>query len=229
MCGRYTNTAEPRELEQRFGVNIPFSEGTRRYNVAPTEDVLAVVLGADGAPVARALRWGLIPLWVKDGRTTHKMINARSETATAKPAYRTLIATAERRALLVADGFYEWLRSEDPKQPRQPFHFTVDGGEPFAFAALWTPGRLDGEKIASATILTTSANGVVGRIHDRMPVILPDRASEHAWLDPRLDAAAASALCVPLADSRIRAAPANPAVNKTGKDLPEGPELLHAP
>jgi putative SOS response-associated peptidase YedK len=90
---------------------------------------------------------------------------------------------------------------------------------------LWTPGRLQtGEQIATATILTTSANTVVARLHDRMPVILPDRASELEWLSADLDATAATALCVPLAAERLTAAPANPTLNKAG--VPEGPQLL---
>lgn len=154
------------------------------------------------------------------------MINARSETADSKPAYRKLLASAARRALLPADGFYEWLRPEDRKQKRIPFRFTLSDGAPFAFAGLWTPTRIDGEWIATATILTTSANAVVARLHDRMPVILPDRDSELAWLSPELDAPGAKALCVPLAPDLLIATPANPAVNRAG--IPEGPELLQA-
>jgi putative SOS response-associated peptidase YedK len=227
MCGRYTNTLDPQALEQRFGVRLPFSEGTGRYNVAPTEPVVGIVLDKDGLAASRVLRWGLIPSWVRSGRIAHTMINARSETAGTKPTYRDLIGNASRRALLPADGFYEWLRSEDPKQPRLPFRFTVDDGGPFAFAALWTPGWYDGERVASATIMTCRANGVVGRLHDRMPVILPDRASELAWLDPEIDGPAALGMCEPLADARLHVGPANPAVNKSGGV--EGPELLALP
>jgi putative SOS response-associated peptidase YedK len=227
MCGRYTNTSDPQALEQRFGLRLPFTEGTRRYNVAPTEPVVGIMLDDHGKTEARVLRWGLIPSWARSGRVTHTMINARSETAGTKPTYRDLIGKATRRVLLPADGFYEWLRSEDPKQPRLPFRFTVDDGGPFAFAGLWTPGWRDGEPIASATILTCRANGVVGRLHDRMPVILPDRDSELAWLHADVDGAQALTMCAPLADDRMRVSPANPAVNKSGG--PEGPELLEAP
>ena len=227
MCGRYTTTAGPGELEARFGVAIPFSEGVRRFNIAPTEPVAALVRRAPEAPVsARALRWGLVPSWSRDTKSAFKMINARSESAASRPAYRTLLASASGRTLLLADGFYEWLRSEDPKQPRQPFRFTVDGGAPFAFAGLWTRARIGGEPIESATMLTTAANALVAPIHDRMPVILAGAAEERAWLDPALDAAAALALCRPLAPERMQVAAANPAMNKSG--IPEGPELLLA-
>ena len=188
---------------------------------------MAIVRGEDGEPQARAMRWGLIPPWAKDAKIASKMINARSETAAERPAFRRLLERADRRALLVADGFYEWLRSEDAKQPRIPFRFTLADGALFAFAGLWTPATLDGARIESVTILTTAANAVVARIHDRMPVILGDRESELAWLSPELDGVAAKALCVPLPAERMVVAAANPLVNKSGGA--EGPELLLAP
>jgi putative SOS response-associated peptidase YedK len=229
ICGRYTNTAEPDALQRRFAVGIPFSEGSRRYNIAPTQTIIAIIRGEDGEPQARPMRWGLIPPWAKDAKIAYKMINARSETADEKGAYKRLLASADRRALLLADGFYEWLRSEDRKQPRVPFRFTLADGEPFAFAGLWTPGRLDGEAIESATILTTAANRLVAGVHDRMPVILAGAEGERAWLSPELDAAAAKAMCVPFPAELMAVAPANPLVNKVGGGVEEGPELLRAP
>ena len=187
------------------------------------------MLGDDGEWEARAMRWGLIPPWAKDAKIAYKMINARAETVDQKNAYRRLIADADRRALLIADGFYEWLRPEDRKQPRQPFRFSLTDGSPFAFAGLWTPSKLDGEPIETATILTTSANAVVAAIHDRMPVILDGPDAERAWLSPALDAAAAKALLGPLPAERMVAAPANPLVNKVASGVEEGPELLLAP
>ena len=175
------------------------------------------------------MRWGLIPPWAKDAKVAYKMINARSETADEKGSYKRLLATAERRALLLADGFYEWLRPEDRKLARVPFRFTLADGAPFAFAGLWTPGTLDGEPIESATILTTAANSLVAAVHDRMPVILAGPDGEQAWLSPELDALAAKALCVPFAAESMSVSPANPLVNKVGSGVPEGPEMLVAP
>ena len=209
-------------------MSIPFREGSRRYNVAPTQTVIAIVRGEDGEPQARAMRWGLIPPWAKDAKIAYKMINARSETADEKGSYKRLLADADRRALLLADGFYEWLRSEDRKLPRVPFRFTLSEGEPFAFAGLWTPGRLDGEPIESATILTTAANGLVAAVHDRMPVILPGPDGERAWLSPELDVAGAKAMCVPFPAELMAVSPASRLVNKVGAGVPEGPELLVA-
>jgi putative SOS response-associated peptidase YedK len=210
-------------------VSIPFSEGSRRYNIAPTETVIAIVRGEDGQAQARPMRWGLIPTWARDARIASRMINARSETADTQSAFRGLLASADRRALLLADGFYEWLRGEDRKLPRVPFRFTLADGAPFAFAGLWTPGTLDGEPIESATVLTTAANSLVAPVHGRMPVILAGPEAERAWLSPELDAAAAKALCVPLAADLMAVAAANPRVNKAGAVEEEGPELLRAP
>jgi len=229
VCGRYTNTAGVEELNARFQVPIASAEGTRRFNVAPTEEVLAIV-APKGEPEARLLRWGLIPPWAKDLKGASKMINARMEAVVSTPAYRALVPKASRRALQLADGYFEWLKPEKRSEPRQPFFFQVDGGVPFAFAALWTPARVGGEWVQSVTLLTCDAapNRVAAAIHGRMPVILADRDAQQAWLNPALGAQEALALCGPLGAERLSAQPANPAVNKAGGAV-EGPELLLAP
>jgi putative SOS response-associated peptidase YedK len=230
MCGRYTNTAGVEELNERFGVPIPTAEGTHRYNVAPTEQVLAIA-APKGEPEAELMRWGLVPSWASEIKGHPLMINARIETVMSKPAYRRLIPRGERRALQIADGYFEWLKPERRSEPRQPFYFLVDGGVPFAFAALWTPAKVQGEWVQSVSLLTCDAapNPVAARIHDRMPVILADADAQRAWLDPSLDADDALALCGPLPASRLSARPANPAVNKAGEPEREGPALLVAP
>src|SRR6185312_17542934 len=126
--------------------------------------------------------------------------------------------------------YFEWLKPERRDQPRQPFYFQVDGGELFAFAALWTPARIDGEWIASTAMLTCGVEGnpVAAAIHDRMPVILADRDAQRAWLDPSVGAEEALTLCGPLPAERLSAHPANPAVNNV-HTAPDGPELLVAP
>ncbi|MFZ2050081.1 MAG: SOS response-associated peptidase [Solirubrobacteraceae bacterium] len=227
MCGRYTNTVGPEELNERFGVPMLGEQGTHRYNIAPTEQVLAMV-APEGAPEARMLRWGLVPHWAKELRIGNRMINARLETVATSSAYGPLIARGSRRALQIADGYYEWLKAEHRGQPRQPFLFRVDGGIPFAFAALWTPARVEGQHVESVVLLTcdSSANRVAAAVHDRMPVILADAEAQRAWLDLRLDAQDVLALCGPLPQQRLSASPANPAVNKAGVD---GPEMIVAP
>lgn len=229
MCGRYTNTTGVEELNEHFGVMIGEETGTRRFNIAPTEDVLALVRPHEQVE-ARVLRWGLVPSWSKDLKSAAKMINARMETVTTKPAYRSLIEKGSRRALQIADGYFEWLKPERPKEPRQPFFFQVDGGVPFAFAALWTPAKVQDEWVESVALLTCDAasNRVAAAVHGRMPVILADRDAQLAWLDGNLDAREALSLCGALPESRLSAHPANPAVNKVVEGV-EGPELLSAP
>ena len=156
------------------------------------------------------------------------MINAKTERLTESRAYSPLIGKFRHRCLIVADGFYEWLKSEDPKQPRLPFRFTVDGGEPFAFAGICTRKEWEGDWLYSCTIITTTPNEVVKPVHDRMPVILPGAEAEQAWLSTDLSAEDAVSMCVPLDPVRMQSAPANPKLNKVGKGI-EGPELLVVP
>lgn len=222
MCGRFTLTASQRSaLEDRFGASLPEGEGLERYNVAPTETIVAVCAGREG----RLLRWGLVPRWAKDLKIGARMINARAETVASKSVFAPLVESSGGRCLILADGFYEWLRPEDKKAPRVPFRFTVDGGEPFAFAGLWTRARIGGEAVESATILTTAPNPLVARLHDRMPVILPGPEAEAAWLSDAVTGAEALSLCGPLDAGRMTVTPANPAVNKPDPDA-EGPHLL---
>ena len=245
MCGRYTLTKKKHDdLASRFEAKLGDAvresaddgaerdrtpSGLGRFNVAPTQEVLAVVRdGEDAEREMRLLRWGLLPKWVKDLKAGYKMINAKAETLAERPAYRPLVGKFNHRCLILADGFYEWMKAEDPKQPRQPVHFTVDGGEPFAFAGLWTRAKVGGEWIESCVIVTTEPNEVVARVHDRMPAILAGPDVEAAWLDPATKAEDAVELCAPLAADRVRSAPANPALNKVGA-ADEGPQLLVAP
>jgi putative SOS response-associated peptidase YedK len=231
VCGRYTNTAGVAELSEGLCLSVPAGEGTRRFNIAPTENVLAVI-APHGEPEARVLRWGLVSPWAKDLRGGAKLINARVETVAAKAPFRDLIGRAERRALQVADGYFEWLAPEHQRrgEPRQPFYFQVDGGALFAFAAVWTPAKIAGEWVHSVSMLTCPAasNRVAAAVHYRMPVILAEEEARRAWLDPGLDTQDALALCEPLPTSRLSARPANPAVNKPDP-AGEGPQLLIAP
>src|SRR5215211_6392026 len=163
MCGRFTATfVEPQMIAARFGGResaIPAAT-LGRYNVCPTEQLLAVCAGPDGERRARDLRWGLVPPWARALRAGPEPINARSETAAQRQPFAALLARPERRCLVPADGWYEWLRAERPGGERLPFRYTVDGGAPFAFAGLWDEHRVEGERLASVAVLTTTANAV---------------------------------------------------------------------
>jgi putative SOS response-associated peptidase YedK len=221
MCGRFTVATDPAELAERFEVQLP-EDWTPSYNVAPTQPVLGVVRRRDAPRELRELRFGLIPHWAKDAKVGFSMINARAETVRTKGAYKGLLE--RRRALIVADGFYEWRK--DPDGRKRPVHFTLADGEPFAFAGLWASWH-DPEAdawIDSCSIITTAANELVAQTHDRMPVIIPRRA-EGSWLDPALSPAEVDALLAPYPAGAMHAAEASMLVNSAKND---GPELLDA-
>ena len=142
MCGRYSNTRGKaddvtRRLTELMGVPRPQSDvGFERFNIAPTDPVVVAVDDDDGRRLA-TLRWGLKRHWMKDDKARFQMINARAETIQERPAYRDLVEQSKHRCLVLADGWYEWQKPEDPKQPRRPVRFSLRGGEPFAFAGLW--------------------------------------------------------------------------------------------
>jgi putative SOS response-associated peptidase YedK len=208
VCGRYTlSTVDGPEIAQRFGlITPPAAETLGRFNVCPTETVAAVLDAGEAA----AVPWSLRPF----RNQNYAPINVRSETAGSR--FKRLLVGG--RCLVLADGWYEWMKAEKKGQQRLPFRYTVDGGEPFAFA-----GFYDG---TGAAILTTEANEICAPIHDRMPVVLTDPEAEAAWLSDDVDAEAALEFLRPLESARVSVAPANPAVNRAGV---EGPELLTPP
>lgn len=180
MCGRYTLTTPVGELADRFGVEDPLPEDSvaPRYNVAPSQEVLTVVADGVGERRMELLRWGLVPSWAKEPKSGP--INARAETVAEKPSFRKPFR--ERRGLIVADGYFEWKKQGGG--PKQPYYFTVRGGEPFAFAGLWEVWRRSGgEELRTCALVTTKPNQLAAEVHDRMPVILPPEAYE-LWLDP---------------------------------------------
>lgn len=186
MCGRFSLTTAPEAMRALFAYEEQPNLAPR-FNVAPTQPVATVRLAAGGKRELAFMRWGLVPSWANDASMGARMINARAETVTDKPAFRD--AFRRRRCLVPVDGFYEW-REEDGR--RQPFRIGMKGGGVFAFAGLWerwtakapTPalGVAAGESVETVTIVTTEANDKLRPIHERMPVILPP--SDHAaWLD----------------------------------------------
>jgi putative SOS response-associated peptidase YedK len=224
VCGRYTlTTPGGRALAERFHLGDPDAiapETLERFNVCPTEPV-AVGIVEDEQRVARTMRWGLVPRFARELGKGFQPINARSETAATKSPFAELFERPDRRCLVFADGWYEWLKAEKKGGPRIPFRYTVDDGGPFAFAGLWGRSRIGGELIHSMCILTTAANAVSAPVHDRMPVVLAGPDEEAAWLAGESDG-----LLGPLDAGRTAVAPANPAVNRAGV---EGRELLVVP
>jgi putative SOS response-associated peptidase YedK len=179
MCGRYTLTARRLHiLEERL--NTTFPELAPRYNIAPSQPVPIVRAAEEEGYDLATVRWGLVPSWSKDPKSSYSLINARAETVAEKPAYRT--AFRRRRCLIPADGFYEWKQKDGGKQP---YHIRMKDGEPFGFAGLWEHWEGDGQVVESCSIIVTEANDLVRSVHDRMPVIVaPD--DYRLWLDPAI-------------------------------------------
>jgi putative SOS response-associated peptidase YedK len=180
MCGRFTLTADLKDLAERFSVPPGTAHYSPRFNIAPTQNV--IVVGDDGQRYMKMMKWGLIPSWAKDPAIGNRMINARVETIAEKPSFRA--ALKKRRCLIPADGFYEWQKLGKIKQP---VRIMLKSREPFGFAGLWEHWTSpDKEEILSCTIITTEANELLKQVHDRMPVILT-RESESQWLDRKND------------------------------------------
>jgi putative SOS response-associated peptidase YedK len=223
MCGRYAITSSPDAIRALFRYddvpNFP-----PRYNIAPTQPI-AVVRVEEGKRRFALVRWGFIPSWVKDPKTVSLLFNARGETAIDKPAYRA--AMKRRRCLIPADGFYEWQRVGEGKQP---FYVRSKNGEPLAFAGLWeTWTGLNGEELETAAIVTTTANTTLAPVHDRMPVVVPPDAFD-LWLNcAEVDAQTAAALIVPAPDDLLEAYPVSSAVNRVANDEPALLELATPP
>lgn len=216
MCGRFTLTVDPDELQQQFGLAAPPpADLVPRYNIAPTQPVAVI----PNAPERRLelFQWGLIPSWAKDPKIGNKMINARAETLAEKPSFRS--ALKRRRCLVVADGFYEWKKDGTRKQGKQPMYITLADGRPFAFAGLWEVWRNPADElIKTCTIITTEPNELLAEIHNRMPAILPPEAYDK-WLTPGdLDAAQALPLLSPYPAGRMRAVPVSTLVNSPAVD-----------
>jgi putative SOS response-associated peptidase YedK len=217
MCGRFTLILDPVALREDLDLGPAPFDLLPRYNVAPTQPVAAVRDGE--SRTVELYRWGLIPSWAKDPSIGSRMINARSETILEKPTFKA--AMTRRRCLILADGFFEWLRPGGKAGRSQPYYFKLADGKPFAFAGLWdlwTPP--DGSELPTCTIITTAANERVGKIHERMPVIL-DAAAMWAWLDPSARPVDLLALLKPYPAEKMTDYPVSPALNSPNVDSPE--------
>jgi len=233
VCGRYAASRDPDDLVEEFEVDErPAARLPASYNVAPTQDVYAVLerppRGEPAAAPSRALRilrWGLVPSWARGPSIGSRMINARIETVAEKPAFRKAFAT--RRCLLPADGYFEWYG--ETKGKKQPFFIRPGDGAVLAMAGLYElwkdPAAAEGEDpwLWTCTVLTTTATDDLGRIHDRMPLLVEIPRYDE-WLDPsRDDPDALRAMLVPAAPGRLTAHPVSTEVNNVRND---GPHLV---
>ena len=214
MCGRFTIRIPATVLMHQFGVDAGL-QMPMRYNVAPTQQI-PVITQHDGKRQLETMRWGLVPSWADDPKIGYRMINARSEEAATKASFRS--AMKKRRCLILADGFYEW---EKIGKAKQPHWFRMANEQPFAFAGLWERwGKVD-PPLDSCTILTTSANELVGKYHNRMPVILSPN-DYGAWLDPaNQDSDSLRYLFEPFPASELIDTKVNPIVNNARSDTPD--------
>ena len=217
MCGRFTLTIDPADLQDAFpGLTFPESM-VPRYNVAPSQPI--AVVANNGKNQVEFFKWGLVPSWAQDPSIGNRMINARAESLAEKPSFRT--AYKRRRCLILADGFFEWQPVPGGKS-KTPMFVRLKSGEPFAFAGLWEAWHPDQEdRLLSCTVITTTPNTLMERIHNRMPVILKPEAHP-LWLDPaeqppdKLDK-----LLKPYPASQMTAFPVSRLVNDPKNDSPE--------
>lgn len=222
MCGRFTLRTPMNLLVQQFlldlGGSPPIPAWQPRYNIAPMQSSPVVRRADNGKRQLALLRWGLIPSWAKDPKIAYSTINARADTLATKPAFRT--AFQRRRCLVVVDGYYEWRTVGKQKLPilyEQPEH------RPFALAGLWESWRggdsADGS-LETFSIVTTGANALASRVHDRMPVVL-DPIDYDAWLDPQLTNAAQLDYLLQPYEGELVATDVDPIVNNVRNDVPQ--------
>jgi putative SOS response-associated peptidase YedK len=216
MCGRYTLSTDAAALAARFQAYVPPGLVAPTYNAAPAQG-LPTILNANPYIITVSI-WGFRPEWA-DWRDVMPVMNARAETVASKPFFRQAFRT--KRCLVLADGFYEWQRTE---QGKLPYRIALKTGEPFAFAGIWSLGY-DGQRRPRSTfaILTTAANRLVAQIHHRMPVILYPEA-EATWLNPEASPAQAQACLKPFPVHLLRLTAVSPKVNSPTYNAPD---LLH--
>ena len=217
MCGRFTLTINPADLQDAFSnYNFPVRFAPR-FNIAPSQPILAIP--NDNKLAADFFVWGLIPMWAKDPTIGSRLINARGETLAEKPSFRG--SYRHKRCLILADGFYEW-KSVGDKKTKTPYYIHMRDRQPFAMAGLWDSWEShDGSSLKTCTIITTTPNELMETIHDRMPVILHPR--DYAkWLDVTPQTPEnLQPLIKPFNADVMSAYPVSTLVNKPANDMPE--------
>jgi putative SOS response-associated peptidase YedK len=217
MCGRFTLTVDPADLQEAFPDFVFPAKTSPRYNISPSQPILA--LPNDGTNKADFFVWGLIPSWAKDPSIGNRLINARAETLAEKPSFRG--ALKYHRCLIFADGFYEW-QAQPGSKAKIPTFIRLKSKAPFVFAGLWEQWHSpDGSEVKSATIITTEPNELMATLHNRMPVILkPDTYTK--WLNPSPQPSNALLdLLVSYPSHEMEAYPVSTLVNSPGNDRAE--------
>lgn len=210
MCGRFVRHTNAAELTRLVGALVPAAEPEASYNVAPTQDILNAFV-RNGDRVLESMRWGLVPHWAKDAAKLHP-INARAETVATNGVFRSAFRSG--RTLIPADGFYEWKKTE---QGKQPFYVYRADGLPMWFAGVSDTGRGEDERLTTCAIITTDANETMRAIHNRMPVVLFEESWD-AWLDPKNDQESLQALLQPCEPDRIKTREVSRRVNSPKND-----------
>jgi len=216
MCGRYTLTSDGEALVEAFGLN-ELARWSPRYNIAPSQPVPAL-LWKDGSREVAALHWGLVPAWARDRKMSSRLINARAETVAEKSSFRA--ALRKRRCLVLADGYYEWAKQGNTKQP---YYICYESRRPFAFAGLWESWTQEnGSAHFSCSIITCAANPELAQLHHRMPVILANSDHE-TWLNDGSDATALTGLLKPATSGTFTMFAVSTFVNSPAH---EGPDCI---
>jgi len=217
MCGRFTLTVDPADLQDVFGDFVFPAQFAPRYNIAPSQPVLAIP--NDGKNKADFFLWGLIPSWSKDPAIANKLINARGETVAEKPSFRG--SFKYKRCIIPADGFYEW-KEQAGQKTKTPYFIHMKDRRPFAFAGLWDEWHSpDGDTLRTCTIITTTPNELMSTLHNRMPVIL-DKQNFGDWLNPTPQKPENLIhLIQPFPADRMSAYPVSTLVNAPGNDRSE--------
>ncbi len=220
MCGRFTLRTPANDWCQTFFPELDpdsLPDDPPRFNIAPSQNINCVLRPATGqAAIATKLRWGLVPSWADDLKIGNRMINARGETVHSKPSFRK--AFAQQRCLILADGYYEWKKMDNGKQP---YLIEQRDSRPMLFAGLWERNDRvtdDGSMLRTCTIITTDANETTKAVHDRMPVIL-DIQTLQRWIDPGYrDLDKLRSLLVPIANDRLKITAVSTHVNSPQND-----------
>ena len=215
MCGRSSLHDAPVSVLDRFSLPPVVPGFKPRYNIAPSQEQLTILLGSDGKPELKPLRWGLVPSWAEDRSIGSRLINTRSDTLATKPAWEFLLR--RRRCIVLADGYYEWTSTG---KDRVPMFFHMRGHRPFALAGIWDRWEKKGDALETCSIITTEPSPLAARVHHRMPVVMNLEAAEE-WIDESTRARRAADLMRPYDADDLECYEVSKYVNSPANDSPD--------